>query len=121
MRLYRKLPFFTKLDLCFSLISFLDFLSLEPLRSNRSNSINNILNNTLKKNRNKKEKGERERSNYTKQKTYKSNNTYNKNGVYAIKLIIDNYSDDNSEGGGQAEVSKETYDSFSVGQEYCID
>ena len=47
---------------------------------------------------------------------------YVNNGKYFFTLVSNSgNSDDNNEGGGQAEVSKETYDSFSVGQEYCID
>ena len=47
---------------------------------------------------------------------------YENNGKYFFTLVSNSgNSDDNNEGGGQAEVSKETYDSFNVGQEYCID
>lgn len=47
---------------------------------------------------------------------------YENNGKYFFTLVSGSgNSDDNSEGGGQAEVSKETYDAFNIGEEYCID
>ena len=44
---------------------------------------------------------------------------YERDGKYFFTLIR-GISNNNSEGGGQAEVSRETYDSFNIGEEYCI-
>ena len=45
---------------------------------------------------------------------------YERDGKYFFTLIRGNSNSNNSEGGGQAEVSRETYDSFKIGEEYCI-
>ena len=45
---------------------------------------------------------------------------YERDGKYFFTLIRGNSNNNNSEGGGQAEVSRETYDSFNIGEEYCI-
>jgi hypothetical protein len=45
---------------------------------------------------------------------------YERDGKYFFTLIRGNSSNNNSEGGGQAEVSRETYDSFKIGEEYCL-
>ena len=45
---------------------------------------------------------------------------YERDGKYFFTLIRWNSNNNNSEGGGQAEVSRETYDSFNIGEEYCI-
>jgi len=46
---------------------------------------------------------------------------YERDGKYFFTLIRGISNNNNSEGGGQAEVTKETYESFSVGQEYCLE
>ena len=46
---------------------------------------------------------------------------YVRDGKYFFTLTRGNSNNNNSEGGGQAEVTKETYESFSVGQEYCLE
>ena len=45
---------------------------------------------------------------------------YERDGKYFFTLIRGISNNNNSEGGGQAEVSKETYDSSNIGEEYCI-
>ena len=45
---------------------------------------------------------------------------YERDGKYFFTLIRGNSNNTNSEGGGQAEVSRETYDSFKIGEEYCL-
>jgi|TARA_B100001939_G_scaffold202798_1_gene174330 hypothetical protein len=45
---------------------------------------------------------------------------YERDGKYFFTLIRGISNNNNSEGGGQAEVSRETYDSFNIGEEYCI-
>ena len=45
---------------------------------------------------------------------------YERDGKYFFTLIRGISNNNNSEGGGQAEVSKETYDTFDIGEEYCI-
>lgn len=49
---------------------------------------------------------------------------YKSNGLYFFTLTrVSTNSSNNSQsgGGGQAEVTKEVYDSFNLGEEYCID
>ena len=46
---------------------------------------------------------------------------YERDGKYFFTLTRGNSNNNNSEGGGQSEVTKETYESFSVGQEYCLE
>ena len=43
---------------------------------------------------------------------------YERDGKYFFTLTSGN--SNNSEGGGQVEVSRETYESFKIGEEYCI-
>ena len=46
---------------------------------------------------------------------------YENNGKYFFTLVSNSgNSDDNNEGGGQAEVTRAVYESFGVGDEYCI-
>lgn len=45
---------------------------------------------------------------------------YERDGKYFFTLTRGNSNNNNSEGGGQAEVSRETYESFKIGEEYCI-
>tara|TARA_B000000557_G_scaffold241203_1_gene220574 strand:+ start:220 stop:438 length:219 start_codon:yes stop_codon:yes gene_type:complete len=45
---------------------------------------------------------------------------YERDGKYFFTLIRGISNNNNSEGGGQAEVSRETYNSFNIGEEYCI-
>ena len=45
---------------------------------------------------------------------------YERDGKYFFTLIRGISNNNNSEGGGQAEVSRETYDSFNIGEEYCV-
>ena len=45
---------------------------------------------------------------------------YERDGKYFFTLIRGISNNNNSEGGGRAEVSKQTYDSFNIGEEYCI-
>ena len=45
---------------------------------------------------------------------------YERDGKYFFTLIRGISNNNNSEGGGQAEVSRETYNSFNTGEEYCI-
>ena len=45
---------------------------------------------------------------------------YERDGKYFFTLIRGISNNNNSEGGGQAEVSKETYDNFDIGEGYCI-
>ena len=46
---------------------------------------------------------------------------YENNGKYFFTLVSNSgNSDDNNEGGGQAEVTREVYESFGVGDEYSI-
>lgn len=44
-------------------------------------------------------------------------------GQYFFTLISQsgNNNNENSDGGGQAEVSREIYNSFNIGEEYCIE
>ncbi len=49
---------------------------------------------------------------------------YESNGLYFFTLTRGSANSSNnsqSGGGGQAEVTKEVYDSFNLGEEYCID
>lgn len=45
---------------------------------------------------------------------------YERDGKYFFTLIRGNSNNNNSEGGGQAEVSRETYGSFKIGEKYCL-
>tara|TARA_S200000501_G_scaffold351872_1_gene370190 strand:- start:334 stop:552 length:219 start_codon:yes stop_codon:yes gene_type:complete len=45
---------------------------------------------------------------------------YERDGKYFFTLISGISNNNNSEGGGQAEVSRETYESFNIGEEYCV-
>ena len=47
---------------------------------------------------------------------------YVTDGKYFFTLVSSSGSpsNENSEGGGQAEVTREVYESFGVGDEYCI-
>tara|TARA_B100001094_G_C17892186_1_gene652258 strand:+ start:186 stop:341 length:156 start_codon:yes stop_codon:yes gene_type:complete len=44
-------------------------------------------------------------------------------GQYFFTLVSQsgNNNNENSDGGGQAEVSREIYNSFNIGEEYCIE
>ena len=44
---------------------------------------------------------------------------YERDGKYFFTLTRGN-NNNYSQGGGQAEVSRETYESFNIGEEYCI-
>ena len=45
---------------------------------------------------------------------------YERDGKYFFTLIRGISNNNNSEGGGQAEVSRETYEYFNIGEEYCV-
>jgi len=45
---------------------------------------------------------------------------YEIEGKFFFTLIRGISNNNNSEGGGQAEVNIETYNSFNIGEEYCV-